>query len=327
MSKLWKYIATVGAILLLGTYLNQAQTCCSGGVPLSGNIGFESGTSGSLQMELSYDLNYLANLKNGSEVYLEGNRRRITQSLLLKSGYQITPWLAVDALFTYVFQERKIVLPEQVDQVQTHGLGDALLMARFVLSNISLSGTELQVGLGPKFPLGKSDLKDERGITLNADLQPGSGSWDAITWIFMARQLNFRPATVVSARVVGRINGTNREYLGTQRYQFGNSLQFYLGVGDQQLWGRQVFTPSLSLRYRYSSMDQINERDLDNTGGQWLYVLPALSWHLNTRAIFHLIPELPVFSRVGGTQLSPTFRMQAGFYLLIGQNKRKNKVI
>jgi len=162
-------------------------------------------------------------------------------------------------------------------------------------------------------------LSDERGIALNADLQPGSGSWDAITWIYLARQLSFRPSSVLSARMVGRFNGTNREYLGSQSYHFGNSLQFYLGIGDQQAWGKQLFTPSISLRYRYAAKDQINDRELENTGGQWLTILPALSWHLNTRTILNLIPELPVYRKVGGTQLTPTFRMQAGFYYLLGK--------
>jgi hypothetical protein len=175
--------------------------------------------------------------------------------------------------------------------------------------------------MGPKIPLGKSDLKDERGINLNADLQPGSGSWDAITWVYLARQLSFRPTSIVSARMVGRFNGSNQEYLGSQSYHFGNSFQFYLGIGDQQLWGRQVVSPSVSMRYRYAAGDRVNERELENTGGQWLYILPALSWHLNTRTLLHLIPELPVYSKVGGTQLSPTFRLQAGIYFLLGQGK------
>ncbi len=44
-----------------------AQTCCSGGVPLSGNIGFEGSNRGTLQMELGYDLNYISTLKKEDE--------------------------------------------------------------------------------------------------------------------------------------------------------------------------------------------------------------------------------------------------------------------
>ncbi|MEA3461971.1 MAG: hypothetical protein U9R49_08835, partial [Bacteroidota bacterium] len=62
----------------------------------------------------------------------------------------------------------------------------------------------------------------------------------------------------------------------------------------------------------------------DNTGGQWVNVLPALSLHLSPNSILHLIPELPVYSSVGGTQLTPTFRMQVGIYHSFNRNS-KNK--
>ena len=92
------------SVLISGVSTSYSQTCCSGGVPLSGNIGFEGASKGTVQMEVSYDLNYLATLKTGSEIYEDGTRQRTTQSLLIKSGYSITNWLAFDALFSYVFQ-------------------------------------------------------------------------------------------------------------------------------------------------------------------------------------------------------------------------------
>lgn len=325
MNSILKYISVGLSILLLGLLHSYAQTCCSGGVPLSGNIGFQGGLQGTLQMELSYDVNYLARLKNGSEVLVDESRLRTTQSILLKSGYNVRDWLAVDALFTYVFLARRITYLDQQNQVNTNGVGDAVLLARFILSRISDSGTEVQLGLGPKIPLGRSDLSDHHGIAFNADLQPGSGSWDAITWIYLARQLSFRPSSVVSARIVGRFNGVNQKYLGSLSYSFGNSMQLYLGIGDQLIWGKQLFTPSFSLRYRYAGMDQIKNRELDNTGGQWINLIPALSWHLTPQAILHIIPEIPVYSKVEGTQLSPTFRIQAGFYFLLGNGRKQNK--
>ena len=140
----------------------------------------------------------------------------------------------------------------------------------------------------------------------------------------MPRQFVKRPTTVASARIVGRLNGKNREYLGTQTYSFGNSVQFYLGIGDKVVWGNMIFSPSLSLRYRYADGDQINGQTLDNTGGQWINLLPAVSWHLSPNSILHFVPELPLYSDVGGTQLTPTFRMQVGFYHSFGRIS-KNK--
>ena len=111
-----------------------SQTCCSGGVPLSGNIGFAGAGIGTLQMELSYDLNYLSLLKRGSERILEDSRIRLTQSMLYKAGYSITDYLAVDALFSYVFQNRRTQFQENTSVVETQGVGDALVMLKLVLS-------------------------------------------------------------------------------------------------------------------------------------------------------------------------------------------------
>jgi hypothetical protein len=304
-----------------------SQTCCSGGVPLSGNIGFQGAAPGAFQMDLSYDLNYLSTLKNGADLYPDENRERITQSFLLKAGYSITNMLAVDALFSYVSQTRNITYQEVVNSVHTRGIGDAVVITKLILSSLSETGTEIQLGAGPKIPLGKSDMKDSRGITLNADLQPGSGSWDLITWGFYMRQLNVRPTTTISARIVGRINGSNREYLGTQTYRFGNSFQLYGGIGDQFMVGTKVITASFSVRYRNARADEINGVVLDNTGGQWINIIPALGWSIGENSLIQLAPEIPVLSRVNGIQLTPTFRLQAGIYHTFGRKKQvKSKI-
>ena len=146
-----KYFLVLIYLNALKTMPGYSQTCCSGGVPLSGNIGFEGASSGTLQMEFSYDLNYLATLKTGSEIFRDETRQRITQSILMKAGYSVSSWFAMDALFSYVFQGRKIFYGDQIHQVNTHGPGDAVLMAKFILSRVSETGTELQLGLGPKY--------------------------------------------------------------------------------------------------------------------------------------------------------------------------------
>jgi len=316
-----KYTGAAFFCLLLCTSLLYSQTCCSGGVPLSGNIGFSGAEMGTLQAEISYDLNYLHTMKNEWEVYPETSRKRITQSILLKSGYSINSWLAVDVLFSYVSQEREITILEETYRVNTQGMGDAVILPKLTLARLSQRGYELQLGTGLKIPLGRTDHVDERGIVLNADMQPGSGTWDVITWVYYARQLNFRPSMVVSTRVLGRFNGKNRQYYGSQSYQFGTSSQIFLSLGDQLLLGNRVLAPSLSMRYRWAAKDRINEQELENTGGQWINVIPALSWHFRQNIILHMVPEIPLFSRVNGTQLTPTFRMQLGIYYRFGTKK------
>jgi len=299
-----------------------SQACCSGGVPLSGNMGFASSGAGSLQMELSYDLNYLSLLKSGSERILEDPRKRLTQSMLYKAGYSISDYLAVDALFSYVFQSRKIQFQETTSIAETNGVGDALVMFKLVLSGLFSQAIDLQIGAGPKIPLGKSDVTDERGITYNADMQPGSGSWDFLTWTYGSWQPKFHPSGLVTARIVARLNGVNKEYLSSGTYQFGNSIQAYLGYVDQLLLGKLLLSPSLQVGYRHVLEDRISGVELLNTGGQWLYLIPGLSWHIRPKLILNLYPEIPFYSRVNGIQLSPTFRFQAGIYILMDMKKK-----
>jgi len=53
----------------------QGQTCCSGGVPLSGNLGLPIAESKIWQFSASYDLNVLKTLQTGTEK-LDDNTRK-----------------------------------------------------------------------------------------------------------------------------------------------------------------------------------------------------------------------------------------------------------
>lgn len=89
------------------SFLN-AQTCCSGGVPLAANLGLPSSQSKALQFRLSYDLNILKTLKFESETLNDRNRTRRTHSVLMETGYSINNRLSVDLFYSWIRQEREI---------------------------------------------------------------------------------------------------------------------------------------------------------------------------------------------------------------------------
>ena len=91
--------------------LNEAnsQTCCSGGVPISGNLGLPPGSGGTWQFSLGNDINVLKTLMDGREVLDDQSRERVTQSILFQSGYSITNRFSADLFFSYVKQERTIM--------------------------------------------------------------------------------------------------------------------------------------------------------------------------------------------------------------------------
>ena len=66
----------------------QAQTCCSGGVPLSSGLGMPQSAKGTWQLSLNYDINVLKTLKENGDNIDDHTRQRITQSLLFQTSHK-----------------------------------------------------------------------------------------------------------------------------------------------------------------------------------------------------------------------------------------------
>lgn len=124
-----------------------AQTCCSGGVPLSGNLGLPSSDKNSWQFTLNYDFNVLNTLKFEDKILEDGTRKRTTHSALLEVGYTFSDKFSLDGFFSIVRQERKITPQTQPSTlVSTSGIGDAVLLAKYKILPF------LHLGLGVKAP-------------------------------------------------------------------------------------------------------------------------------------------------------------------------------
>ena len=312
-------------MLIAGLYYGMGQTCCSGGIPLSNSLGLPIQKQGSFQVGISYDYNYLNTLNIGSEKVSDNNRQRITHSGLFNIGYSITDHLAVEGLLTWVNQRRNIQHLQSDNLDQTRGIGDGVLLMRYNFERVFKSNANLNIGVGTKIPIGSSTETNDLGIILNADLQPGSNSWDMIYWSEFSIPMNFRPSMVVSARLVFRETGTNTSYFGNSSYKFGNVLQSYIGVSDQYVLGNILITPGLTMKYRTAKKDEIGGFDLENTGGNWISVQPNVALNLTQSLVFTTKVEIPLHSDVDGTQLTPTFRLTTGLIFQLSKNAFINK--
>lgn len=319
MRKIILVVLLFGIILNTGSSL-YGQTCCSGGVPISNNIGgLPPANKGTFQISLNYDANYLRTLKDEEITLYDDSRNRTTYSLLLKTAYTITNQITLETLFSGVRQQRRIVQGGFEDFTQTTGLGDAVFMVYY--KYLSKTSLEMSAGVGPKIPLGASDLKNDNGITLNADLQPGSGAWDGIFHHRISNKLSSRPSLVLTNLITYRLTGVNPHYLGSQKYQFGDELSIVIGASDQMTLFNKVFGYGLNLRYRHAGSDKNNDQLLPNTGGQWLFIIPTISWIITPGTAISFSSELPLYSHVTGTQLTPTFRINLGAYASIRSKK------
>lgn len=270
---------------------------------------------GVFQIGLNYDYNNLNTLNNGTQRLNDNSRLRITHSVLLNLGYAITNNLAVEGLFTWVNQRRNISQFGSENLDRTSGIGDGLLLLKYNFKNTLGLNNNLEFGIGAKVPFGSSTETNDQGIVLNADLQPGSNAWDAIIFVSADKQPKFRPSMSFSGRLIYRKTGTNNTYLGNSSYQFGNEIQVFLGIADQFNIFKTLATPSISFKYRDADLDKIDGFDLDNTGGNWLFIIPDFTIGLSPKLSFSTRAEIPLYSNVDGTQLTPTYRITTGILL------------
>lgn len=290
-----------------------AQTCCSGGVPLSNNLGLPNEGEGIIIMNLNYDYNNL-NTLNARSIKLDDNsRQRITNSVLLSLGYSISDKLAIETLLTWVNQTRTISQFGNEDFTSTSGIGDAVLLVKYSMLNVYSKNTLFNIGIGAKAPLGKSDVKSERGIQFTADLQPGSGAWDGLGRMSISKRLNIRPSASISGSLTYRLTGVNNSYLNnTATYEFGDEMQANIGYTDQVLLFTSLFDLGLTFKYRKAFEDKIDKHGIPNTGGEWVFIRPEITVNLSQNISINTRFELPIYSFVEGTQLTPTSRLTTG---------------
>lgn len=313
------------SVLIIFSFISiQSQTCCSGGIPLSNNLGLPSSEKGTLQIGLNYDYNNLNTLNIGSENLNDDSRLRTTHSVLLNTGYSITDRLSIESLFTWINQRRIITQFENENLDQTSGIGDAIFLLKYNFPQLLGENSAFNIGVGTKIPLGSSTDTNDLGIILNSDLQPGSNAWDIIYFTFLNKSFGFNPSLNFYSRLFYRNTGTNNSYQDDLSYRFGNEFQMFLGTSYQLLVFKTLANPGLSFKYRTASKDKIDNFDLDNTGGKWIFIIPDLSIEINPKVSFISKAELPIFSRVEGIQLTPTYRITFGFLIRIAPKQNLN---
>ncbi len=317
-----KRILLIIAIFLSIGPVVYGQTCCSGGVPLSSNLGLPAGEKGTLQLALTYDLNILETLKTGRQTLEDDARSRRTHSTIFEIGYSWSDRFSIDGFFSFVRQERVINQFGNTNFSSTSGIGDAVLLFKYKVWASEDNGTLLQVGVGPKIPLGASDKKSDTGLTFNADLQPGSGAWDAVVFAQFSSILKKRPSMSFLATSTYGLKGKNKAYFGVQTYQFGNEFQLSMGLSDRILIGNSIVDPSVLFQFRHQTPDIIDGENLPSTGGNWVFVNPSFAYWATPDLSINLGVSLPLFASITGTQVTPTMRFTTGvFYRLYTQKK------
>lgn len=316
------YLIPIVLILLINTS-GYAQTCCSGGVPLSGNIGMPASTKGTWQFALNYDYNFLNTFQSGTKKFDDKSQSRTTHSILYQVGFAPTERLSFDAFFSFVRQERSVTRNGTEDFIGINGIGDAVFLVKYRITSLD-SKRSLHLGIGPKIPLGAYD-KGGRIDRPEPDLQPGSGAWDLVVWGSFIMPTGIRPSMSLSLTGIYRLTGKNDDFIdGLLPYEYGNEFQALLSISDRVAIKTVVVDPSLSFRFRTITQDKGLGSERPNTGGDWIFIRPGLSINISSRMAANFSFELPIFADIEGTQVVPTYRFNAGiFYVLPSKASRE----
>lgn len=314
--------------LMLGFLIHSnAQTCCSGGVPLGGSLGLGAAEGKSLQVLATYDYNAINDLVSFSDQLEDDTRSRTTHSSIIELNYGFSQRFSFTTVVPFIRQTRTIQGYNGIENyTAAQGLGDVVFLAKYRLLNPEKpSQTEWVIGAGPKVPTAKTNFTNNEGLVLPADMQPGSGSIDGIFWsYFLKSRLLNNPNLGLAAVTVFRYSGENKNYNTTQTYRFGNEFQLSMGLNYSFFlrWPVDVFTFA---RYRFQDEDLIDGGIFPSSGGQWVYVIPGININFSPTWSMRLTGDIPLYRKLEGTQLTTSVKFAAA--ILFNIPFKKNELI
>ncbi len=315
--------------IAFGIRFSFAQTCCSGGVPVSSNLGFKGSDEGVLQIALVSDFNILKTLKSGREILNDDSRKRTTQSYIIRPALTLSKRWSIEGFIPFVRQTRNIESSTgSTDFESSFGIGDPIFLGVFSIISKPIN---FRIGAGPKIPIGSFSHRNDRGILLLEDMQPGSGAWDAITMLMIDYNWPTRPSLNLFTNIIQSFKGTNeRSRGGFQSYRFGNDIQLISGFADNLLINNMLISTGLSLRYRHANNDEVSGSELPATGGDFLFARANLGFNLSKKlGDINMNFELPIYADVTDTQLVPSYRFNLSwtFKFQLRQESINKKII
>ena len=276
-----------------------ATTCSCASVPLLGTMELASPAEKQWYLASTYEYHDLSKLVRGSSTVPDDTARdRTSQALILEASRGLTEKWAISALVSVVHHERIVSGPKD----EATGLGDAVVMVKYLPTTISLySRNTLSFGLGARLPVGESEATNA-GIVLAEDLQPSTGAYATILWLYAAHALNESRSTRIYASSSYTKNEEN-----DRNYQFGHETTVSLGAAHrtQSRWAY-----NFELLYRSTTRDRRESVDIPNTGGTWLDLVPAVQYHVSDKMALRLSAKIPL-SRNLNDQLQFTTKYAA----------------
>lgn len=212
------------------------------------------------------------------------------------------------------------IAPDQLSGARVSGIGDLKLIASY---QGFLPTHNFGVLAGVKLPTGRYGGENDdgaivgrpvffdsgplRGQALDASLQAGTGSTDAIVGAYWYQPI----AQDFDAFANGQFQAAVAHRMDTAGADFrpGNQISFNVGLRYE---AHANWVPQLQLNLLQKSADQGALADRPNTAGTVAYLSPGLSVSLRDNLQAYGFVQMPVYSHLDGYQLFPHWAATLG---------------
>lgn len=306
--------------------LTSAQGCCCGGAGGMGTsiarFGMDTPDPKNLQLLLAYDLNYMNSLYDDAVRIEENSNQRVIHSAIFVANYGISRKLSVGGIMSYMGQELGSVSIDGRKQVDyLYGFGDMILMMKLRLLNpLAYNGWGIYTGIGPKLPTGGSSNISSEGSIYAIDIQTGTGTLDAITWLSLNKSHIFIPNLYLNTGATFRLSGQNRHYRDSLTYRPGNEFQYTAGL-SYNFYKGLIFDVFNYVQYRYQLADKLSGEPVDKTGGHWLFASPGIRIYFTQNLSMVATADIPVYRNLNGPQLCTSYRFSVAMTYTIASKK------
>lgn len=183
------------------------------------------------------------------------------------------------------------------------GLGDATLLGKYA---ISADPVELAVLAGVKIPTGSTDQETDTGTRLEADHQPGSGSWDPLFGVAAGRQFE---QLWLGASVLYRLTTEGRRH-----FRPGQSV-LLAAKAEYQLLGLGKFPRlygALELSESYTAEDKTDSVRNGDTGGSMVGLGAGLRLRADEHMTIGAMFTVPIYQNLFGLQHHERYEFMVG---------------
>ena len=206
---------------------------------------------------------------------------------------------------------KRLDRPGLATTLRSEGLGDVAVTGkyRFYQKTGLAKTTEAALLFGLELPTGRNSVMNN-GTLLPAQLQPGSGSLDAIVG---------GAITKIDGRWLGNADLIAKLNSSADHFQFGNVLRADIG-GQYRLWPahyKQYDQLTVNLLAELNSVwlgrNQASGQSVAASGGFKLFATPGIQVIFNRYFLFEAGVQIPIVLDLNGNQLEEDYVAITGF--------------